>query len=765
MRKKSRPALTLLALALTMIVSGTPTGAVADDGPSRAPGQSNDVKARVEDPEQPALRNDDGTYPEPVHGPVVDVARAPVVIVGTIGDGESYYDEQDQLVYTRTTVHVERTLRGDIADDVVVRTIGGQLADRGVVFPSGPVMEKGKRRRLFLKAVDGNADMFYLYGARDGLQRPIGETYDTVPFNCPQSNYCFLGGKWAPSGLPVSYLVNTSNTDGLSASQVTTAINNAFQTWENDSASYIDFNNGGTTPVGVMADDSVPAVFFASGAYFSTRCGNDKACELGYKDGAGHYRSFDYMFNDSLWWGIGAANRFDVESTALHESGHAAGLGHPSGSCSDANVPVMVTGCRVIGVIMRTLRSGDISGIRALYTNHDPLGVFESANCNSASGWAFDPDDSAQGLLVDLYSDGSYAGTETTTVLRSDLNSAYGIVGTHGWQDTFPSAFSNGVTHSLTAYAINTPGGANPSTGTKTIGPCQAHAFSGARLIKDGGDGTVWLTDSGYRMPVPSASVFDSYSGRWIDGSNTGFRWDQLKKSHYSLTDQNSTEEGRTQAGPTLRYRQGSVVKDPATATVYVVDMTGDLPTTATWTKRRILATDLAACGITTAMIKTDAAIADNSAYPTGLDYTAAQCSAAQRANGTLFVVSGGDGTVYRVETAGAAKVKQPVTGAAFSTWGFNWGAVLTVPATEASLYATGPTLWRAEGSLIRDAGGTVYAVVLTASYGGTPVFTRRAFASECTLNQYGSTPADSTLVDAFELSQYQNGPLIPNLC
>ena len=75
--------------------------------------------------------------------------------------------------------------------------------------------------------------------------------------------------------------------------------------------------------------------------------------------------SGDLHFNDRFDFVVGngnaASNRFDLETTALHELGHSLGLGH-----SAVPTAVMFAYAPVVGT-KRVLEADDIAGIRALY--------------------------------------------------------------------------------------------------------------------------------------------------------------------------------------------------------------------------------------------------------------------------------------------------------------------------------------------------------------------------------------------------------------
>ena len=110
------------------------------------------------------------------------------------------------------------------------------------------------------------------------------------------------------------------------------------------------------------------------------------------------------------------------------------------------------------------------------------IGTFDSASCDTLSGWAFDPDSSATSIQVHLYIDGP-AGTGTiisaaaTSAVRTDVNNAYSITGVHGFSIAVPAEYRNDVEHTVYAYAIGIDSkgelsNSNPNFGSKKFGPC-----------------------------------------------------------------------------------------------------------------------------------------------------------------------------------------------------------------------------------------------------------------------------------------------------
>ncbi len=103
----------------------------------------------------------------------------------------------------------------------------------------------------------------------------------------------------------------------------------------------------------------------------------------------------------------------------------------------------------------------------------DATGHLDSANSAECSvkGWAYDPDNSGAQISVHFYRDGAYGKGGTfiggcqTKVFRSDVNSAYGISGTHGFDCKLPSSLYNQGEKNIYIHAIDVSGGPNSVIG------------------------------------------------------------------------------------------------------------------------------------------------------------------------------------------------------------------------------------------------------------------------------------------------------------
>src|SRR6266545_5276422 len=104
----------------------------------------------------------------PATGPIVNVAAAPVIVIGTAGETVPYFDEVQLLIFSNTTFHVEVIVRGSVASTITVRTVGGTVGDLTLVSEHEPVFFPGQRSRLFLEP--GDDGTYIVVGLAEGKQ-------------------------------------------------------------------------------------------------------------------------------------------------------------------------------------------------------------------------------------------------------------------------------------------------------------------------------------------------------------------------------------------------------------------------------------------------------------------------------------------------------------------------------------------------------------------------------------------------------------------
>ncbi len=347
----------------------------------------------------------DYQFPEPPHGPIVNIAAAPVIVIGTAGEGRSYWADQERVIYTRTPFHVERAERGAPEPDIVVRTLGGALpGGLAQITEHQPDFRSGQVSRLFLRRLASGE--YEVFGADQGKQDVL--TYQAAAATtCPDGGtpgdgYCLFGYKFSSLDMPIVYRVNP-NTSQVSGEE--SAVVAGFASWEDDPLSDMDWTYGGTTTLAVSARDGVSAVYWS----MSPPCGqtNYLACSNRYVEG-GKIVEFDVPFNDAYEWAVGVvAGRFDIQTLAVHEAGHSLGLNHVDDS-NQTMYPWFD-----LGLTQRALGQGDLNGVRALYPpDADRDGIPDASdNCpavfnplqtdqdHDGIGDACDPDNDNDGVL------------------------------------------------------------------------------------------------------------------------------------------------------------------------------------------------------------------------------------------------------------------------------------------------------------------------------------------------------------------------------
>jgi len=174
--------------------------------------------------------------------------------------------------------------------------------------------------------------------------------------------YKLMGVKWL--SLPVSYVINPTNTEGLSANDVTSAISTSAETWDSATGKEL-FNNAysvdNTATYGVY--DHKNAIVFDT---YSGSSNVIAVTSVWYTRGSKQIVEFDILFNDYFNWGDAASNSnlMDLQNIATHELGHSVGLSDLYNTCTQETM----YGYSTEGdLIKRDLNTGDIAGLTKIY--------------------------------------------------------------------------------------------------------------------------------------------------------------------------------------------------------------------------------------------------------------------------------------------------------------------------------------------------------------------------------------------------------------
>lgn len=181
--------------------------------------------------------------------------------------------------------------------------------------------------------------------------------------------YNFLGRNVKWQELPVNYVIDPENTDGLSENFVTGAISAGAEEWDAHTGAElfgtysVDYSSSWDSDApdgknellfGDYPEEGVIAVAVVWG-YFSGPPSTRKIIE------------FDVLFDTDFTWGDATINStvMDLQNIATHELGHGAGMGDVYETvCSE----VTMYGYSLEGEVKkRDLADQDITGIRKLY--------------------------------------------------------------------------------------------------------------------------------------------------------------------------------------------------------------------------------------------------------------------------------------------------------------------------------------------------------------------------------------------------------------
>ena len=206
--------------------------------------------------------------------------------------------------------------------------------------------------------------------------------------------------------------------------------------------------------------------------------------------------------------------------------------------------------------------------------NTPPEGYFDGADCNSLSGWAYDPDSPGTSIYVDVYKDGP-AGSGTgvgrylANVSRPDVNAALGVGGNYGYSIATPNSLKDGAAHSLYIYGIDTAGGPNTllTNSPKTISGCSPPPPTG----------TIYVSSSPNPCIIPAGSNACTSAITWST-TNTPSADVYVGSGHFA-----SATSG-TQDAPWITYTPTTfVLKDSSGNVLATMDASGVCASGTVW--------------------------------------------------------------------------------------------------------------------------------------------------------------------------------------
>jgi len=304
----------------------------------------------------------DGGAPLPPS--VAEMARATDAIVfGRVVSAHSRWD--GPIIVTDYTLDVRVSVYGQ-HHRLVVTVEGGEVGDFGMRATHVPHLTVGEETLLFLHKME---DQWRVWGGEQGHFRvvdgwAIRESTDEAtplvdlmaqvvdsasqsdrvlslppdwkgglpaPVSSPPESvwpedFVYQGFHWpGPSPMGEPYVVNTAGNEVPSADFLQ-AVRNAAANWTNVSSSYFVFPYGGTTSIGSAGFDGHNVVVWGS-----LEAGVLGRTTWWYYSSTGEIVEADMVLNTYYNWATGSvipADRFDVESVALHEFGHWLSLGH-----------------------------------------------------------------------------------------------------------------------------------------------------------------------------------------------------------------------------------------------------------------------------------------------------------------------------------------------------------------------------------------------------------------------------------------------------
>jgi hypothetical protein len=431
-------------------------------------------------------------------------AGADSVIVGTVVERSSYWNDEHTGIYTSTVLAIDEELKGTIGQNNITITLPGGEADGiGEWVSDVPSFDQGEKAVVFLKKPpteklpkakahkaqppeteklpkakahkaqppEEEFEVYHGYQGKFAIKQgkvdnlpesefkervrkvskgqtlSEGELYVTSP--TVTFPYSYAGFCWPhPPNPAVTYLINENTAD---CSGEGAAVQTAAATWSNAGAKFSFSYTGATAATGYRYDGVNEVLWKDFGS------GGTIAHALIWYSGSTILEN-DIEFNDYYTWSAAAScpgGMFDVETIALHELGHWLCLDDLYNAADAAKV---MYGYGSTGTTKRVLHTDDIAGIQSIY------GASTAAPTVTNSTGASNITSTSARLNGELTSTG---GTTTTVhICWGDNDGGTGIwdhdenlgVKSTGAFYFDASGLTNGTTYYYRCYATNSAG-------------------------------------------------------------------------------------------------------------------------------------------------------------------------------------------------------------------------------------------------------------------------------------------------------------------
>ena len=311
------------------------------------------------------------------------------IIVGTVAERTSQWNDERTQIYTSVVVSVEESFKGTLSQDSIAITVpGGEVGEIGQWVSHMPSFDRGERAVLFLKklpkAKHPKAQLpeaqLEVYGgfrgklavkqgkvgnlplakfkervsqALQGQALPDGEI--DLPSSPATFPFSYAGFKWPGSSPVVSYRINENTADCTGEGA---AVQTAAATWTAAPANF-SFSYAGATGATSVGYNDVNEIIWTT----SLGAGIIAQATIWYSGDT--ILENDIQFQDNYAWSIGAiAEAYDVETIALHELGHWLCL---DDLYEPADSDKVMYGYGSTGQTKRALHADDIAGIQSIY--------------------------------------------------------------------------------------------------------------------------------------------------------------------------------------------------------------------------------------------------------------------------------------------------------------------------------------------------------------------------------------------------------------